>query len=525
MRSTLHAGLALALLAGPAAAGTFYDLGIPSGQLTSLSHNGRVATGVISSETSWRWAKDRGAQVLNGFAGANGMNAWGQPITGSTTDGEGNWVAALFYSNSGIVGPTLIGGYPGGTGFDGHVSSAYDVSDSGIAVGLAYDETNNPIAFRWTAAEGISRLPVNRPDNFSRANAISADGNTIVGWNDQDTGYRSGVIWRNGVATDLVDALGEPIGEALAVNGDGSVVVGAHYSTENGNEAWRWTAETGAQPIGFLGDLGSAFAFGVSEDGNVVVGASGFGFNRLAVIWTPDTGMQYLSDWLAVQDVTVPDGWTLTTATSVSADGKTIGGWGLGPTSIGSFIVDLHEDEPREVVLEAHGTVNWNDLPSGPFAGVPVETKVTMSFRMTPVDATELEPGQATRYPIVLDGFELHAGDASDTLVATEFGPGVMLTNDYPLSDGIHLFESPMATAGQSMEFELFNPGGDLFDSDDLNRINRSFGPEFFEKASWVISQQGGSFGMYVTLDSVSIHDADGGDDVIFMDGFEVPTR
>lgn len=524
MRSTLHAGLALALLAGPAAAGTFYDLGIPSGQLTSLSHNGRIAAG-IAGQSGWRWAKDRGPMVMNGFAGAGGMSAWGQPVAGSADDGAGNEVAALFYSNGNLVGPILIGGYPGGSGFDGHLSSAYDASDAGVAVGLAYDETNNPIAFRWTAGEGISRLPVNRPDNYSRANAISDDGSVIIGWNDQDDGYRSGVIWQGGVAADLVDALGGPIGEALAVNAEGSVVVGSGYSTEIGSEAWRWTAATGAQPIGFLGDFGSAFAFDVSDDGNVIVGASGFGFNRLAVIWTPDTGMQYLSDWLATQDVTIPDGWTLGTATAVSGDGKTIGGWGLGPNGVGSFVIDLHENEPREAVLEAHGTVNWNDLPSGPFAGVPVETKVTMTFRMTPVDAVELEPGQATRYAIVLDGFQLQAGAASDTLVATEFGPGVMLTNDYPLSDGIHLFESPMATAGQSMEFELFNPGGDLFDSDDLNRINRTFGPSFFEKASWVVAQQGGSFGMYITLDSVSIHDVDGEDDTIFVDGFELPTR
>jgi hypothetical protein len=70
------------------------------------------------------------------------------------------------------------------------------------------------------------------------------------------------------------------------------------------------------------------------------------------------------------------------------------------------------------------------------------------------------------------------------------------------------------------MEFELFNPGGDMFDSDDLGRINRTFGPEFFEKASWVVAA-GGQFGMYMALDSVSIHDVDGGSDVIFADGFE----
>ncbi|HEY0231029.1 MAG TPA: hypothetical protein VGC55_07245, partial [Dokdonella sp.] len=127
--------------------------------------------------------------------------------------------------------------------------------------------------------------------------------------------------------------------------------------------------------------------------------------------------------------------------------------------------------------------------------------------RMTTDGAVELEPGEDTRYAIELDTFQLSAGDASDTLIATDFGPGVQIANDYPLSDGIHLLDSPTATAGQTMEFELFNPGGDMFDSDDLDRINRSFGPEFFEKISWIVAQGGGSFGMYMDLQSVSIHD------------------
>ena len=72
--------------------------------------------------------------------------------------------------------------------------------------------------------------------------------------------------------------------------------------------------------------------------------------------------------------------------------------------------------------------------------------------------------------------------------MSTADGPSVGITNDYPKSDGIHLFSTPTAS-GQAFEFELFNPGGDMFDSDDLNRINRTFGPEFFEKISWDVSQ------------------------------------
>lgn len=523
MRITLHAGiaLALALAASGTQAASFTVIDVAAGQTTGLSHNGRIVSG-IAGTAAWRWTPARGAEILDGFSDTNGMSAWAQPLAGTTTDGDGNTVAAIAYSNNNFVGPTVIGAFPGGgPGFDGHLSTAYDVSDTGVAVGLAYDAANNPIAFRWTAAEGMTRLPVNRPANYSRANGISADGSTVFGWNDQDNGGRTAVIWQGGQVIDLTYQ-GEGVGEALASNSDGSVVVGSSVMTEVGSEAWRWTAATGVQPIGFIGFMGTAFGFGVSDDGNVVVGASGFGWDRSAVIWTPDTGMQTLADYAAAQGVEIPAGWSLMTASAVSADGKTIAGWGLSETGMQSFVIDLHDAPSGQALVEAHGTINWNDLTSGPFAGLPVGTKVSMTFRITAQDALNMEPDQATKYPVVLDSFQLTSGTASDLLVATPAGPGLILSNDYPKSDGIHLFSTPLATAGHALEFELFNPGGDLFDSDSLNRINRTFGPEFFEKIAWSVQADGGSTGMWLDLESVTITDSNGAD-ALFADGFDGP--
>ncbi|HEY0233274.1 MAG TPA: hypothetical protein VGC55_18645, partial [Dokdonella sp.] len=376
MRASLFSAITLTLFAGSAtAAGTFTDVGLGGAQLTALSHNGRVAAGAAGG-VAWRWNKDRGALLLDGFAGANGMSSWGQPVAGSTTDGDGNTVAALAYSNFDVAGgAVVVGGYAGAVPQDAFLSSAYGASDNGVVVGLALDENSQSFAFRWTAAEGMTRLDANRPANAARANAISGDGSTIVGWNDEDNGFRTGVLWQNGVPLDLADAAGNPVGEALAVNHDGSVVVGYGYDNPDtgGSEAWRWTAATGVQGIGCIDNsgCGPAYGFALSDDGNVIVGASGFGFDRLATIWTPAGGMQLLSDYATAQGLTIPDGWTLSSAAGVSADGKTIGGWGLGPASVGSWVIDLHDAPPTEAVLEAHGTINWNDLPSGPFAGVP----------------------------------------------------------------------------------------------------------------------------------------------------------
>jgi probable HAF family extracellular repeat protein len=544
MRISLCAGLIATVLASSASAGTYLDIGLDGAQLTSLSVNGRIAGGVIGNG-AWRWAKDQNATIMPGFVTAAGMNSWAQPIAGQyTPDSDmGDSVAALYYSNSTLLGgPDLVGGYPGtGGGFGQGVSSAYGISDTGVVVGLAYDATNNPIAFRWTAAEGMTRLAVNRSATYSRANAISRDGSTIVGWNDQADGFRSGVIWRDGVPLDLVDANGIPVGEALGVSADGRVVVGINDNTANGQEAWRWTEQTGVEPLGVIAGMSArstkvpaavraaqqrqhnlpseqrdvrlaspdgffppaSLAIAVSDDGSTIVGGSGIPPSRSAVIWTEQGGMQLLADYAAARGVTIPAGYFLASANAVSGDGLSIGGFAVGPTNYESFVIDLHHARPIPAKLTASGVVGYNDLPSGPFAGVPEGTPVQMSFVISP-DGFEISPGQNTAYPIVLSSFKLAAGTAHDTLQNVDDGVYVSITNDYPKSDGIHLFSTPTAS-GQAFEFELFNPGGDMFDSDDLARINRTFGPEFFEKISWIVSE--GDSMMWIDLQSVHIAD------------------
>lgn len=549
MRPVVAAAVAAAtVFASLAHAGQFYETSRFAG-VAGLSHNGRIATGVIASgfngAPAWRWTPETGLVMLPNFVDAVGMNAWAQPLAGAVLDDKGIEVAALAYSNVPVVGPVAIGPYPGGLQLDNYQSSTYDVSDDGVAVGLAYDDTANAIAFRWTAAGGMTRLPVNRPTTFSRANGISHDGSLVFGWNDQADGYRTGVIWRNGAPIDLVDADDNPIGEAFAATADGRVVVGGGYYTANGSEAWRWTAATGAQPIGILPEEPAAsraapvrqsarhrssqmpvnpspsgflppesLGFAVSDDGNVIVGASGAWPIRTATIWTPETGLQRLADYVTARGVTIPENWFLAAAAAISADGQTIGGWGLDAEGVmAGFVIDLHPARTVDAIVEATGTVAYNDLTSGPFAGAAVGTPVTLSFTLSP-QGFEIAPSRATSYPIRPGTFALRIGSASDTLAATPDGPAVMLTNDYPRSDGVHLFATPTAS-GQTFEFELFNPGGDLFDSDDLNRIDRTVGPEHFEKASWQILQ--GDRSLRVELGTVGIHDSE----TIFRDGFE----
>ena len=570
MRLLLTTALVLGVASTSALAGSFTSLdNAQNGFLSALSRNGRIASGVYVSfgqyAGSFAWREGAGAADI-AFGSVLGMNSWAQPMVGADVDDDGAVIAAMAYSDLAINGPTPIGPYPGSTTLDNFYSQAYGVSDDGVVVGLAYDPSLNPIAFRWTKLGGMTRLAVDRPTTYSRANGISADGSTIFGWNDQLDGYRRGVIWIGGKPIEphnpgiYGDNFGSPPGEALGANASGSVVVGQGYWNEAFESlAWRWTAATDAQPIGIIyppppsaaiqdamsrlqppsGPFANcryrpygffsppaSYALGVSEDGNTIVGNTSDGFTTAAFIWTAANGMELLSDYAAAHGVSVPAGFYLYSANAISADGLTIGGNGIDPS--GSFfipwIIDLRPASERDAIVMAQGTVIANDLVDGPFQGFPPGAAVTMDFHVTRA-RTVLEPAHESTYPVVVQGFRLSLNyqdpvdftrySASEGL-APASTPQLHLVNDQPLADAIALPASAMATPGQELEFAFSNPDGTLFDSDAADRINRSFGPGLFDTKTWIV--RNGAHQMTVALQWIRIKDDF---DTILRSGFE----
>jgi probable HAF family extracellular repeat protein len=119
--------------------------------------------------------------------------------------------------------------------------------------------------------------------------------------------------------------------EAYGVSADGSVVVGQSASA-SGAEAFRWTEGGGMVGLGDLaGGVFSSSALGVSADGSVVVGYGNSASGREAFLWDASDGMQSLRDVLIAGGATGLDDWSLTDATGVSADGRTIVGYGTNP--------------------------------------------------------------------------------------------------------------------------------------------------------------------------------------------------
>jgi probable HAF family extracellular repeat protein len=123
---------------------------------------------------------------------------------------------------------------------------------------------------------------------------------------------------------------------ALDVSADGSVIVG-YGTSANGQEAFRWTAQTGMISLG----LGRATA--VSGDGSAVVGT-----NTDAFYWTPSLGMVNLRAFLVSHGVDLT-GWFFLAPTAISDDGLAITGFGPRVTGVENWVVTI--PEPATFVL------------------------------------------------------------------------------------------------------------------------------------------------------------------------------
>ncbi len=334
----LYAALTLVLLSGSAhATGRFIALQTPNLTLGKVSANGEYAVGSTFDGFGFRWTRSSGAEeVLPALDTAIGVNNLGT-VSGAVPENGG-------VNNGGrdLGAFQPVGGDPIQLTSPLQTNSnGYDVADDGTVVGLSFGDNfvGPAIAFAWTPDEGMTALPVNRPDTYSRANVISADGRVIAGWNDQSDGSRTAVVWKDRVPTDLVDRNGLAVGEADGISIDGTYVVGSYYTDIDGNTgSWRWNSNTHTMTLIPV----MTFAFGVTRTGSTVVGNTGFFDDppRAAIIWRKDIGAMLLADYLAEQNITVPEGWDLSGGlTGISADGRVLVGWGTGPLGAQSYVI------------------------------------------------------------------------------------------------------------------------------------------------------------------------------------------
>lgn len=190
---------------------------------------------------------------------------------------------------------------------DGYDRFATSISASGeVLVGIKvprfppYDDAAE--AFRWTEASGFEPLAGLAALESSHAFDVSADGSIVVGVSRDPLGQFTAVTWNSlGNAQSLGRLSGSVVGVppssyAISVSGDGESIVGASTSTQ-GTQAFLWTQAIGMVGLGDLpGGIFDSRAEGISADGKTVVG---FGrpddemgtITTEAMYWTEETGI------------------------------------------------------------------------------------------------------------------------------------------------------------------------------------------------------------------------------------------
>ena len=366
MRNTLVALLALVWLPIPVHAqalsyGEPWLTGIgvlnpnlPNSGALGVSADGRVVVGAsqlrLFEDTSVRWTLEDGLENLGWLftspSAMFGASGTGRVLVGhsrSTRGIEGH----IWTREAGMVG---IGDLPGGD----HSSSLACVSRDGtIMGGVASDELGG-VAVLWTHADGFLVLGELDGGGYqASALGITPDGQRVVG-RSQTVGGEGNIdeayLWtpEQGMV-GLGDLTGRNLGsKGYDISADGKVIVGKAVNNDLNKEAYRWTEEGGM--VG-LGDLpGSRFqseAQACNADGSVIVG-NGIGLDddgrvqQKAFIWTQEHGMRPLVDVLETDYKIDTKGWILQNALDISADGRTIVGWGRNPEgTIEGFVAYL----------------------------------------------------------------------------------------------------------------------------------------------------------------------------------------
>lgn len=324
---------------------SFTPLGdLPGGPILNfargISADGTVVAGTSDSAAgleAYRWTASGGLVGLGDLAGGSVVSS-GRAISGdgAVVVGQGSLSVGdgAFRWSGGVM--EALGDLPGGTFF----SDALGVSaDGSVVVGFGTSGAGQA-AFMWTAQDGMLELG-DLPGGafFSRANGVSADGSVIVGEGTSASGREAfrwaqmeGMVGLGDLAGGLISST------ANAVSEDGSTIVGGSGSASSGDtalEAFRWTAADGMVGLGDLpGGSFASFARGVNADGTVVVGSANIEpgpFASEAFVWTAETGMVNVREHLVSQGVTGLEGWTLSIAFGVSADGRIVVGDGLNP--------------------------------------------------------------------------------------------------------------------------------------------------------------------------------------------------
>ena len=318
---------------GELAGGSFFS------QALAVSADGSTVVGQSDpgggDHEAFRWTRSGGMQALGGVSAIPASRALGASADGSVVVGLSGtqfameafrWTAAGGMQALPRLAPENI------------TNVAWGVSgDGSVVVGQSNSATTRH-AFRWDAATGTRALPGLGGEIIDLiAVGVSGDGSTVLGQRQSSRGWREAVVWAADGTVRGIDGF-DPEGhgtDAAAISADGTTVVGTagvNLGNDDTSIAFRWTSAGGIESLDDLPGSGfHSMGRAVNGDGSVVVGVGRAEGGDEAFLWTPGSRMRSLRDVLVTDHGLDLAGWTLKEATGISADGRTIAGWGLNP--------------------------------------------------------------------------------------------------------------------------------------------------------------------------------------------------
>jgi uncharacterized membrane protein len=335
---------------------------------TSVGLNGFIVAGDFTEGGAFQWMPTSGVTLLGGTVGY--VSRDGRTIVGTLGDANGNAQPAFWTGGTSwrLLGPLVPNAVP----CERTLGSANAVSGDGhFVVGGGYYGTSvadacasgSFSAFRWDESSGYVLL--GEPGRASRADAISADGRVIVGYQEGTITAAEGVKWVDGKKETILGPLGLPVGFARAVNRDGTVIAGTACTPDLPNQppsAFAWTAAGGVRCypvvdvppwvpwIDRRNPLFNVYIYAVSDDGRVMGGAIQFDVaagDEESVLWF-DGEPVFLRDYLREHGYpdAFKDHFNTGRITAVSPDGRTVVGHNggvFGAVNRNGFIVILPE--------------------------------------------------------------------------------------------------------------------------------------------------------------------------------------
>lgn len=328
----------------------------------SVSNEGKISGYQAQAGPYSIWLPDSGNVIIDIGGIAPGLGVGGQARFST----NGNYICG---TSQGTNGPEMSKydrttnhwSTVGSLGFSvgGNVSGGFAIAGDGNTVaGLAWADTTGGYAYAHavasSVAEGLMDLGslYDSIQRSTRANAVSYDGNVIVGWQDFNGPWKS-AVWRKNAAGGyfpnqyiLIDTTANPydefnqMGECSAVSANGEWIAG-YGDYANNNQPWIWSRDSGVINLGALPNMGNGYVSSMSADASIVVGwfdGLFFGDPLTPFIWTRASGLQELNGYInnVLGDST--DTHQVYTADCISPDGHYIAGYGVDTSTFNYFV-------------------------------------------------------------------------------------------------------------------------------------------------------------------------------------------